>query len=99
MRLTCSIDSLLELIKVYPQLAWGFAIVLILGVLYAEVRLIVQRIKPPIVAFNAALDVFAIGILIVGTVFNTNLLFLAVVLCILSGVYVTLMYEHFQLKS
>ena len=90
------IDALLDLVKTYPQLGWGFAIVLIIGVLYAEVKVIVEKIKPPIVAYNGALDVFAITLLIVGTVFDPRLLFLAVVLCILSGLYVTLIYEHFR---
>jgi hypothetical protein len=96
--LTSAIDALLELVKIYPQLAWGSAIVLIMGILYAEVKVIVEKIKPPIVAYNGALDVFAITLLIVGTVFDPRFLFLAVVLCILSGLYVTLIYEHFRPK-
>ena len=96
--MTSVIDALLELVKVYPQLAWGFAIVLIMGVLYAEVRVIVEKLKPPIVAFTGAIDVFAIALVVVATVFDARVLFFAVVSCILSGLYVTLIYEHFRPK-
>ena len=96
--MTSVIDALLELVKTYPQLAWGFGIVFIITVLYGEIKLIVERIKPPIVAYNAALDVFAITLLVVGTVLDIRLILLAVVLCILSALYVTLIYDRYRPK-
>jgi hypothetical protein len=82
-------------VKIYPQLAWGFGIVLVIGILYREVKVILEKM-PPIVAFNAALDVFAVVLLVIATVQNLILLYVIVVFCILSGVYVTAIYERYR---